>query len=400
MDNDPLLERLRALGMKADQVKPKPEPRKAIDKIIDGTIVKTIFGEAFFVESLHPIDEKYGDVQFNSSIDTDLLAAWSNIPELNASQLAHICFLDTETTSLAGGVGTFAFMVGVGCLNADGFYLRQYFLRDPSEEQAMLASLSEFMTPFSYVCSFNGKSFDLPLLAGRYTLNSITNPFVGLPHLDLLHLARKIWRFRLPSRALKDLEVELLHVTRGDIEIPGWLVPQIYFDYLRTGETGSINGVFYHNRLDVVSLGALLFYSAHLLTYPMQASQESLDTMAIARLYESLGRLSEAQHLYDHCLEMGLPVDYYIDTCMRFAGIYKKACDYVNAVTLWQKAAELGSFSAHLELSKFFEHIEKSPNIALEWIHRAAALAITSTHQTEVAIREKRLLEKIARNCL
>ena len=399
MVDDPLLERLKALGVKTDQLSNRRQASHLqIGDVVPGEIQKTLYGEIFTADTLHPITSNYGVVSFAQALDIELMSAWSGIPLLKSIPLHDICFVDAETTSLSGGVGTFAFMVGVGYLDNEGFKLRQFFLRDPSEEPAMLAAMSEFVTPFKVVTTFNGKTFDLPLLAGRYTLNAITNPFKGLPHIDLLQLARNIWRFRLQSRALKDLETDILFITRSEIEIPGWLVPQMYFDYLRTGDPSPMKGVFYHNRMDIISLGALYFYTSQLLTNPDQNTNASLDIMAIARLYERIGQLEGAIHLYDKCLDLGLPINHYFDTCQRYASIYKKRGDWSAAVAIWQKAGILGSVSALIELAKYYEHIEKDNAKAISSVEAVIDVLLQDGKQVsdypEILTRYQRLINK------
>jgi len=123
-------------------------------------------------------------------------------------------FLDTETTGLAGGTGTFAFLIGLDASMAMISKLSQYFMRDPAEESALLAAVAEFIHPCQALVTFNGKSFDVPLLNTRYTLQAISSPFANLSHVDLLPLARRLWRDRLPSRALGYLETSILGAKR------------------------------------------------------------------------------------------------------------------------------------------------------------------------------------------
>ena len=142
-------------------------------------------------------------------------------------------FLDTETTGLAGGTGTYAFLVGVGSIEASGFRLRQFFMRDYGEEASLLSRLDEYLAPFDVLITYNGKAYDQPLLETRFRMVRARHPFERMEHLDLLFGARRLWKLRLESCRLVDLENRILGVERqGDL--PGEMIPYIYFDFLRT----------------------------------------------------------------------------------------------------------------------------------------------------------------------
>ncbi len=167
-----------------------------------------------------------------------------------------LLFLDTETTGLAGGTGTHAFLVGVGYIEDGSLVLRQYFMRSPAEEIALLEELRELFTRFRLLVTFNGKSFDWPLIDTRFVLHGYRLEF-GFDHLDLLHPARRIWKHRLASCSLTSLEQGVFDIWReGDV--PGYLIPHLYFDYLRDGDASRLRPVFHHNREDIVTLARLL----------------------------------------------------------------------------------------------------------------------------------------------
>jgi tetratricopeptide (TPR) repeat protein len=284
-----------------------------------------------------------------------------------------VLFLDTETSGLAGGTGTYAFMIGVGYRTEEGFELLQFFMRDPSQESAILAALDELASHFDVVVTFNGKSFDIPLLNTRYTLNGLTPPFAPFQHIDLLHLARKLWRDRLPSRALGELENAILNVGRTREDVPGWMIPEMYFEYLRSGDARPLANVFYHNAIDILSLAALYNHVAGLLNDPLQTAADSgFDLAAIARLYEEMGRIEEAAQLYASSLDRGdLPEEFFFKTIERYALLRRRQGEWDKAVQLWRQAAEHGELFACIELSKFYEHRERNYTEALRWANFA-----------------------------
>jgi hypothetical protein len=173
-------------------------------------------------------------------------------------------FIDTETSGLSGGAGTFAFLIGIGRFKEDGFLLEQLIIRDPSEEMAMLLHLADMIKPDTIFVSFNGKSFDIPLVQNRLVLNKLPVFLRDLAHVDILHISRKLWRKTLPSCTLKDLEVAILGFPRSSEDVPGWMIPDIYFEYLRTNDPAWLSDVIYHNAQDIVSLAALMIHISRL----------------------------------------------------------------------------------------------------------------------------------------
>jgi uncharacterized protein YprB with RNaseH-like and TPR domain len=377
--DDSLLNRLRSLGVQlgsstslSSNQPPKTEGMISVEKVIDGQYHQTIFGEVFVSEKDFPIDYKHGIVDFSLLPDLSSLIAWSRISVESATPIEKFVFLDTETSGLAGGTGTFVFLVGLGYWQHDRYHLTQLFLRSPEEEPAFLTALEEFLTSFKILVTYNGKSFDAPLLNNRFVLNGFHSPVKKLHHIDLLSLTRRIWRNRLDDRSLGNLEHEIINLKRSVEEIPGWMVPQIYFEYLQTQNATPLRGVFYHNEVDILSLSALFLHLAELLRNPLEVENpQSLDLIAIARLYEELGDYSRALRLYEASLEIGLPTHFFIQTLYRFANLHRRTGKMEEAITLWLKAAEYNEIDACIEIAKFYEHQQKSFEKALEWTELA-----------------------------
>ncbi|NMB87093.1 MAG: tetratricopeptide repeat protein [Chloroflexi bacterium] len=400
-----LSDKLKSLGVHlgTEHIAP-PGPRKKIARIEDvlpGYEDQTPFGSTFIVQEDYPDQYVHGAIRLCSDLSPGILTEWSKSKRLHPNGDNRLIFLDTETSGLAGGTGTFAFMVGLGFRTAAGFRLVQLFLRDPSYEPAMLASLQRFLDGYDAIVTYNGKSFDIPLLNTRHILNGFSSPFGAMDHLDLLHLARRMWRSRLPSRTLKDLENEILSVSRSQEEVPGWMVPEIYYEYLRDGNAAPLAGVFYHNAVDILTLAALYNHFCLLLNDPLQEDQvHSLDLIAIGRLYEELGHFERAIGLYESGLNAGLPRPFYLQTLQRYALIYRKQGRWEEAVQLWQKAAEFEQIDACIELAKYYEHQQRDDDTALLWTQRAIGYlsrpalppgSSTGLLKTELEHRQKRL---------
>ncbi len=370
-----LSERLKSLGVKiGTKGLPPPQAHKSfpIEDIVSGRFVEMGNSLTYLIEEDFSTNYIHGQVGLQIVTKPLTIAEWAGDHSIAERDPESLVFLDTETSGLAGGTGTFAFLIGVGRYTQEGFHLAQFFMRDPLEEPALLLALEEFLAPCQTVVSFNGKAFDVPLLNTRYTLQGWKSPFRNLAHVDLLHLARRLWRDRLPSRTLGNLEVQILQASRTDEEIPGWMIPQLYFDFLRDGDARPLKRVFYHNAMDVVSLAALLNHTSSLLEAPLNQSPiEYVDVAAVARLLEDLGRNEKATQLYEKCLQAELPEEIYNDILYRLSMIHKHNSNYPAAISLWEQATSDRQLYAYEELAKYYEHRAQNPELALKWSHLA-----------------------------
>lgn len=205
-----LRDKLRQLGVTKGKPPTRTRRKRPIESLLNGRQVESAFGRAFVVEERYTLDYLHGDTPLVALLDQPaaIAAQLGREPALAKVGLDRAVFLDTETTGLAGGTGTLAFLVGLGTFEdsegqaSQAFNIRQFFLRDPDEEPALLAALSEQVQDYEAIVTFNGRGFDLPLLQARYTLGRMQPKWLALPHLDLLAPARRLWRDRLPSCAL------------------------------------------------------------------------------------------------------------------------------------------------------------------------------------------------------
>jgi len=375
-----LSDKLKSLGVKvgtADLPPAESQPKSdfSIQSVVEGHFISTRQGETFVSEQAFPPDYRHGLTPLRTSVPLQTIAQWAHDARLADLPLDSFAFLDTETSGLAGGTGTYAFMVGVGRFEGDNFRLVQFFMRDPSEEPALLEGLMEFLAPCAALVTFNGKAFDAPLLVTRYLMHSIPVPFENFAHLDLLPLARRLWRDRLPSRALKYLEENLLGVPRTADEVPGYEIPYLYFDYLRTGDATPLKGVFYHNAMDVVALAALMNHIASILHAPFDGQvQHGLDFIALAKLFEDLNRREEAIRLYEHGLQAGVSEADLGTAVQRLSALQRRLGDMESAALLWHTAAAEGHVYAHIELAKYYEHYRRDYEEALKWTLSAEEL--------------------------
>ncbi len=378
MDTIPLMsslaDKLKSLGVKVgtSHLAPPRPAGQTIDSIVAGTFLSTPRGETFVSEQVFGDDYLHGDVSPYSEFPLSLISQWANDPRIAGLPIGKFAFLDTETSGVSGGTGTLAFLVGAGRFVDGKFLLKQFFLRDPAEEPAMLEALIQFLAPCEALVTFNGKAFDAPLLVTRYSLHRIPVPFKNYAHLDLLPLARRLWRDRLPSRALKYLEEHVLGFTRTSEEVPGYEIPWLYFDYLRTGDAGPLAGVFYHNAMDVVAMAALLAHVSELLADPYNGRVEhGLDFIALGKLFEDLGHWDEAARLFERGLELNLDESDFGVAVKRLSILQKKRGDVDQAIRLWEQAAGKGHIYAHIEMAKYYEHKLRDVKAAIKWTKSA-----------------------------
>jgi hypothetical protein len=306
-------------------------------------------------------------------------------------------FLDTETTGLAGGTGTYAFMVGIAWWDAGGLQVEQFFMRDLNEEHSLLLELHERMKERPVLVTFNGKSFDWPLLDTRYRMTRSFHGFAPKLHLDLLHPARQLWKMRIGSVRLRDLERQVLSEngraldwTRHD-DINSSLIPQMYFDYLRHGIAEPLVGIFRHNQMDLRGLAALagkiltLLDSANGIAEAANAdSHHPIEVLGLSRLMRKRGHGARARELYETALRFGLPRSIERLAQLELAQMAKRELDYTRAVSLWDALREPGGPTNRSQESLLAEDAQKALESA---IAAAEQLAIYYEHRAKESRR-------------
>ncbi len=370
-----LSDKLKSLGVKIGAKElppPKPGPAFPIETVISGKFLTTPPGRTFVYEKDFPVGFQHGRFSLQFEPMPKVFAEWVGKSLLTTFSAEDFAFLDTETTGLAGGSGTYAFMIGLGRFEDGSFRFSQFFMRDPIEEPAQLAALADFLRSCRALVTFNGKTFDVPLLESRFITNGLPSPLSAMIQVDLLHLSRRLWADRLESCALGQLEKHILGIIRSDEDIEGWMIPGIYFDYLRSGDARPLKRVFYHNEIDIISLAALLNYQANILAEPFKCNFPSgLDWIALGKLFEKLSYLETAAQLIEKGLECDLSDDRLEEALQRLSFIYKRGQNYGAAVKIWQPAAGSKHIYAFVELAKYHEHRQKDFQIALEWTEAA-----------------------------
>jgi len=289
--------------------------------------------------------------------------------------IRRVLFLDTETTGLSGGAGTVAFEIGLGFIDAHGMVIRQYVMRDYSEEAAMLDEIASVFRRFDTVVSFNGKTFDLPLLESRMVMNRIRLSVTQMPHLDLLHAARRVYKLRLKRCNLASLEEAVLNQQRCD-DLPGAQVPQRYFDYVRTKEFVLLEDVLRHNFDDVKSLASLtghlcaVFRQPETIVYPQ-------DLLGVGKTLMRGGNTQRARTCFRILGHSTLSAQAH----MHLSKSYKREKEWAEAVKTWQSMVTRGDAGVwpYIELAKYYEHVARDIPRALNYASGALRYALNAS---------------------
>ncbi len=375
--------------------------RYFVEEMLSGEVVETPHGEHFETERLWERHRRHGsmDISDLAELPEDLLGPLS-AGSIAPSHPTRWAFLDTETTGLAGGTGTCAFLIGVGSIEPAGFRLRQFFMRDYGEEASLLWRLAEHLAQFEVLITYNGKAYDQPLLETRFRLARARHPFDRMEHLDLLFGARRLWKLRLESCRLVELENRILGVERSG-DLPGEMIPYIYFEFLRTKQAFRLVPIFHHNAIDILSLACLtaIVPSAFRCGDGCEAGatlRHGADLVGLARWLAAKDRADEALVLFRRAVRMGLPDHLLFQTLWEIAATEKRLGRKDAALATFAELAESRNpyrVRALEALAKHYEHRERNYAMALEMTRTALAIEDSA----EFRRREARLKARLGR---
>lgn len=330
----------------------------------------------YFIKETYQYPINHGKIKINHlPTFNNFLSIYCGYPVKNKIT-DNILFFDIETTNLCANSSCFVFLVGLCWFENSGLTIIQLFLDDFSSEPLLLSHLEKIIDNYSMIATYNGKSFDVPALKTRLIMNGMNDIFVEKVHFDLLHISRTIFKNKISSFKLNNIEEEVLEFKRSYDDIPGWLIPQVYFDYLETGQTGLLNNIFYHNKIDVISLASLFFLFDRLMdSSSITKYYHKEDLIGIVRLIARTGNYKVADQYSSNIFQKHTQLKNmkHLDakTLEELAMISKKIGNWSKAVNIWDLAVENGSFFACVELAKFFEHKEKDYDKAIEYVKRA-----------------------------
>ncbi len=370
---------------------------RPVEELVGGVTVDTQYGPCVVVDEVYPQGYRHGQIDIATALihRPETVAGIGRDDSLRALKLGRSAFLDVETTGLAGGTGTYAFLVGIGWFEGRDFRVRQLFMRDFTEERALVSLVEETLASLSGIVSFNGKAFDVPVLESRFIMSRRRFPLSSAPHLDLLFTARRLWRLRLESCSLSNLEPTILGLCReGDV--PSYLVPQIYFDYLRLGRADPLKGVFYHNVQDILSLAALMALSCQFFEDPLGSEVEhGEDLYSLGRLYLQTGMSERAESALRSALDANLSNGLMQATLRDLSFHYKRQARWDQAIELWHQAIRENHarLYPYVELAKFYEHRAKDFERAEELVLTAIELVQSPSMRRDAWWTQRRLAE-------
>lgn len=403
------LQRRFGLKMAAELDPPAPKPPAAspLRDLCDLPGMEEVTSPAgrFLLRTLRfDLDHTQGQLRLGELLRLPVGSAVLADAELVMFDFERAVFLDTETSGLVGGTGTIVFLTGVGRFEDGQYVVRQYFARDPAEEGAYLPHLYDLLSRAHGVVSFNGKSFDLPLLRNRFILAGLPALDLGLPHLDLLHPARRLWRSRLVTCNFGHLEQRVLGHHRGADDVPSWLIPSLWLRFAAgANNVDDMARVLQHNLDDIVSMVPLACVVCRALSGI--AAPHPADWLALGHIHLREGRLTEAEAAFRRVVEGDLVPEQRFEAMLGLAAVFKRSHRLAEAAFWWEQAIALAPArdpEPYIELAKYWEWEARDPTTALR--HTQAALTLVegwprgytrSQWLTELEHRRSRLLAKL-----
>jgi uncharacterized protein YprB with RNaseH-like and TPR domain len=359
-----------------------------------------------FLENGYSLDARYGRIKIASGLEIsgDILSCLSQDSAFKDLDLSTALFIDLETTGLSGGTGVVPFNVGMGYYRDDKFYVAQYFLGEMAEEERMIQELGQFFRDmdFQSVVTYNGKAFDIPLLETRFILYRQPLPISGLPHLDFLFPARRLWSHKHESCRLYHLALHVVQADRSE-DIPSAEIPWRYFQYIQTGNYDLIEPILYHNQEDILSLLGVVIIGAHIFSEdPDLCTADAMDFYGAGKILEGIGDVEKSLQFFQRALDGNLTDEVSMEAKKRLSSHFKRSEEWEKAVPIWEEIAaskmvtptQLHSLR---ELAMYFEHRLKNYEEAKRIAEEGYVLAsgFSSYFERDFSYRLDRLRRRI-----
>lgn len=375
--------------------------------LLPGVLTENSHGRLYTATLSYPLSHYQGANQLSDFHDlcTRSLSRLCKEPSLEGLDPKRALFLDTETTGLDAASGALVFMVGAAYFEEETLEVRQFFMDTPAAEAAMLKALVEHLGPFEILVTFNGKAFDVPMLARGLSRHGLAHGLNQMPHADLLLASRRLWKKRVRSCRLANLERMILGVGRtGDV--PGREIPALYAQYLQDYDAARLLPVFYHNAQDLLTLVSLTTQAVAVYKEPFQGLvRAGPDFLSLGRMYEEAGEVERALQAYNRALSMPLQSAVREDLCRRLSQLYRKGAQADNKVARWEAliaSGEVHSVFPFEELAKHYEHdaqnYARAEELVLEAMLRLPGDVCTHTTQRDLEKRLRRIHAKRTAN--
>jgi len=395
----------------------RADPR-AVGEVLGGVTIETPVGPCLAVDRRYEADRWHGRVRVGDCVvrdDVSLGLLDRRLPPLEApADRSRVMLLDIETTGLSGGAGTVAFLVGCGWFDCEAFQVRQFLLTSFAGERALLAAVAALVEPVTLVVTYNGKTFDLPVMETRWLFHRMETPFDSKRHFDMLHPARRLWREPRNEGAWRDgdeggcrlgaLERRLVGFERvGDV--PGFEVPSRYFQFLRTGDARPLEAVLEHNRLDLVSLAAVVARGTALVEGGAEACADARESLALGKVLEGAGRLEAAGACYARAAASRSPA-VRADAWFRTAVLLRREGRFEQAAEAWGRIAAIKGAGPAIEAQRrralealAIHHEHRAGDLDLAKMFALEALETDDRPRWQAAVRYRldRLDRKLAR---
>ncbi len=338
-----------------------------------GSVRQTEQGPVWMVETAYDEGYLHGRVELSAQVPLTPLEILDPNCNQDGFSFDKVAVIDTETTGLAGGTGTYPFIIGIGFWRDDRFVIRQYILRDFSEEPAQLTAFSSDLQGTTSILTYNGKSFDMPLLRTRFRINRMDIPFGNYPHFDFVHPCRRLYRRHFDTLNLTHLETKILGFERED-DVPSHLIPRIYFDYLQNRDETHLLPILNHNRNDIISLYMVAQETFRRIELALAHSFD--DDLLMLSLGQILYRSGQCQRSCEilSCIKSEFAPREIVDESLKIYGrAARKMKDWDSAVRIWNQMLRVGRFGyfPHIELAKHYEHRLKDYQRALDYTNIA-----------------------------
>ncbi len=359
------------------------------------------------IENSYRLDVRYGQIPVSLGLDIPgkVLVFLSRDPAFEELNLSSSVFIDLETTGLAGGTGTLPFLVGLGFYSGDRFRVAQFFLGEMAEEGRMIEEMGGLIRDMGFrsVVTYNGKTFDLPILETRFALHRRPFPLADLPHLDFLFSARNLWKHKHESCRLFNLAQEIVQAERAE-DIPSAEIPMRYFQYIRTGDFSLIEPILYHNEEDLLSLLGVVIAGAALVDgngeFAERGGADAMDLFGVAKLFERAGDVSTSASLLEKALEGRLTGEVMVSARKKLSAHFKRNRDWDKALSLWRRTGnEEDEMFCLRELSMYYEHKVRDFEAAVQAAEEGLAVSLgkSLSYQSDFEKRLARLKAKAGR---
>ena len=318
-------------------------------EILGGRPIKTRFGSCLAIDRRYESDRRHGSISIGECDLDDGVGLRLLDPSLAEGPVGKTIFIDLETTGLSGGAGTVAFLVGCGYFDLGAFQVTQFLLTSYTSERALLAAVADFFDAAELIVTYNGKTFDVPVMETRWLFHRMEMPLDGVPHFDALHTARRLWKPRADDATengcrLVELERTLFDVRRvGDVA--GFEIPSRFFRFLRSGDPRPLEPVLEHNRLDLVSLAAVTARAARLAHEGADACPDGQQALALGRIYERAGLVDRADACYRRAT-LCSNSDIQSEALYRLGLRFRRERRFTEAADIWRALIELTESAA------------------------------------------------------